>query len=127
MKQEQNILFVEIREPQGTRRDILMATKDVLDALKRYEEYKSVQADKSQAIGQLRRVIDELQSLNRKLRSKMPKLPVKLPTELTFSPREREGKIFTGPEPSSAARPKSKLDVLQEELAKIEERLSGLE
>jgi hypothetical protein len=126
MKQEQNLLFVEIREPQGTRRDILMATKDVLDALKRYEEYKSIQSEKSQAIGQLRRVIDELQSLNRKLRSKMPKLPVKLPTELMISPREREGKIFTGPVPSGA-RPKSKLDVLQEELAKIEERLSGLE
>jgi hypothetical protein len=133
MKQsDQGLLFVEIREPSATRRDVLMSTKDVLDALKRYEEYKAVKAEKQKALEQLKKTVDDLLVLNRKLRSRMPKAPVKIP-ELTLrarpqsrDAREREERIITGPAPS-VARPKSKLDILQEELEKIESRLGALE
>jgi len=133
MKQpDQNLLFVEIKDPSATRRDVLLSTKDVLDALKRYEEYKATKAEKQKTLDQLKKVVDDLLVLNRKLRSKMPKAPVKIP-DLTLrtrqeprSAREREEKIITGPTPI-AARPKSKLDVLQEELEKIESRLGALE
>jgi hypothetical protein len=121
-KAEQDLLFVEIKEPSATRRDILMSSKDVLDALKLYEEYKAVKAEKQNALSQLKRVVDDLLVLNRKLRSKMPKAPIRIPD---FTTREREETI-TGPAPE-LARPKSKLDVLQEELSKIEERLGALE
>ena len=123
---EQDLLFVEIKEPSATRRDVLMATKDVLDALKRYEEYKATKAEKMRTLGELKHVVDELLVLNRKLRSKMPKAPIKIPELRVEGVREREGKIITGPSPI-VARPKSKLDILQEELEKIESRLGALE
>lgn len=139
MKQaDQGLLFVEIKEPSATRRDVLMSTKDVLDALKRYEEYKTVKAEKQKAVEQLKKTVDDLLVLNRKLRSRMPKASVKIPELMiraraapteSASPRfarEREEKAITGPTPS-AARPKSKLDVLQEELERIESRLGALE
>jgi len=124
-KQEPDLLFVELKEPGAMRRDVLMATKDVLDCLKRYEEFKMLKAEKQVALDKLNRIVDDLQSLNRRLRNKMPRTPV----TVKESAWEREGmveKIKTGSLPS-AARPKSKLDVLQEELSKIEERLGALD
>jgi hypothetical protein len=125
-KQEPDLLFVELKEPGAVRRDVLMATKDVLDCLKRYEEFKALKAQKQQALDRLNRIVADLQSLNRRLRNKMPRAPVTVKEEAAW---EKEGvveKFKTGSLPS-AARPKSKLDILQEELAKIEERLGALE
>jgi len=120
-RQDTGLLFVELKEPSATRRDVLMSTKGVLDILKRYEEYRVVSAEKTRTLAELKQVVDSLQSLNRRLRSKMPKLPVQIPRIA----REEEGKIITGSAPGTA-RPKSKLDILQEELEKIESRLSAL-
>jgi hypothetical protein len=58
----------------------------------------------------------------------MPRVPFEAKRAI-LSPdlvREGEEKFITGPQPS-AARPKSKLDILQEELEKIESRLGSLE
>ena len=68
MKKEPELLFVELREPASIRRDVLMATKDVLDSLKRYEEYKATKAEKMKALAELKHVVDDLLSLNRRLR-----------------------------------------------------------
>ncbi|MEM4247227.1 MAG: hypothetical protein QXR48_02845 [Candidatus Woesearchaeota archaeon] len=122
---ENDLLFVELREPSATRRDVLMSTKDVLDVLKRYEEYRRTSEEKLRALAELKQVFDSLQSLNRRLRSKMPKIPIQRAIERPESAREGEER-FTGPAPEMA-RPKSKLDLLQEELEKIESRLGALE
>ncbi len=76
-------------------------------------------------LGELKRVIDDITVLNRKLRNKLPKTPIKLPEITSTVARERE-ETFKGPSPIGA-RPKSKLDVLQEELEKIESRLGAFE
>ncbi len=128
-KQEPDLLFVEIKEPSATRRDVLMATKDVLDCLKKYEEYRHTKEQKTELLSQLKVVVDELGSLNRRLRSKMPKAPIALPVREKSAAWEKEEKVeksYSGPSPS-VARPKSKLDLLQEELEKIESRLGALE
>jgi hypothetical protein len=124
-KTEQDLLFVELKEPSATRRDVLMSTKDVLDILKRYEEYRAVSAEKMRVLGELKQVVDTLQSLNRRIRNKMPKAPV-AQSQIRDIEREKEEKFITGSRPL-LARPKSKLDILQEELEKIESRLGALE
>jgi septal ring factor EnvC (AmiA/AmiB activator) len=126
-KTENDLLFVELKEPSSTRRDILMSTKDVLDVLRRYEEYRAISTAKQEALAELNQVVSSIQSLNRKIKAKMPKAPVSMPKIHEFV-REREEKdeSITGPQPEMA-RPKSKLDILQEELQKIESRLSSLE
>ena len=124
-----DLLFVEIKEPSATRRDVLMATKDILDCLKKYEEYRHTKEQKEQTLMRLKGVVDELGSLNRKLRLKMPKAPIALPAReksAAWEKEEKGEKFYTGPSPS-VARPKSKLDVLQAELEKIEQRLGALE
>jgi hypothetical protein len=127
-KTEQDLLFVELKEPSATRRDVLMSTKDVLDILKHYEEYRMVSQEKQRTLEELKRVVDSLQALNRRLRSKMPKPPISTPSvrELVAREREEKDESISGPRPAMA-RPKSKLDILQEELEKIESRLGALE
>ncbi len=120
-KTDQSLLFVAIREPSSTRRDVLMSTKDVLDVLKRYEEYRAISAEKQKVLAELNQVAGSLRSLNSRLRARMPKAPV-----LLMETREKEDEFITGPAPGMA-RPKSKLDILQEELEKIESRLGALE
>jgi hypothetical protein len=121
-KASPSTLFVELPDHSGVRRDVLMSTKDVLDALKRYEEYQRIKSEKMQALAELRRTVSQISTLNRKLKSKLPKTQIRVPE---VSTRERE-ELFTGPSPQ-LARPKSKLDSLQEELEKIESRLGALE
>lgn len=127
-KQAPELLFVELKEPAAVRRDVLMGTKDILDCLKRYEEFKTLKAQKQEAVDKLNRIVSDLQSLNRRLRNKMPKPPVTIPS-IRESAWEEEGaveKVSKGTLPS-AARPQSKLDILQEELNKIESRLAALD
>ncbi len=130
-KQDENLLFVALREPSSIRRDVLVSTKDVLDVLRRYEEYRAISAEKQRALEELRQVVGSLQSLNKRLRSKMPKVAMKngVSDRAVVSSSavwEEEGKLSKGPSPEMA-RPKSKLDILQEELEKIELRLGALE
>lgn len=124
-KAEPKLLFVEVKEPSGTRRDVLMATKDVLDALKRYEQYRDIQVEKHNTVVAFNREMGHVLSLNRKLRGFMPKAPVKMPSDVDSVREEEEKEVLTGLAP--LARPKSKLDDLQEELEKIESRLAALE
>ena len=114
------LLFVGIRDPVELRRDLLESSKSIIDSLKRYESYTSVKEEKLGYILQLKRVFDELIVLNKKLRSKLPKMPVK-PAPVLLSRELEEVKRLPRKEH------KSKIDVLEEELSKVESRLAGLE
>ena len=117
-KKQEDLYYVEINEPVGIRKDVLISTKDILDALRRYEKYTAVKKQKQQAVAQLKKTVDELLVLNKRLRSKLPKAP-----KSSIPAREKEE-----PAPHRhEARPQSKLELLERELADIEGRLSSLE
>lgn len=129
---DDQLFFVGIREHQTVRKDLLQSSKMLLDSLKRHELYRRVKDDKLRAIYDLKRVFDELLVLNKKLRGKMPKVPVKVPDvpmrdepEVRVQPQKGKPVERRMERPSSAG--KSKLDLLEEELAKVEARLGGLE
>ena len=118
---EDELFFVGIRDPIEMRKELLTSSKNLIDSLKRYEAYKSVKEEKQQHILGLKRVFDELLVLNRKLRGKLPRTPLKAPTVT----REEKRPTARTAKPMKAAQ--NKIDVLEEELARIEERLGGLE
>jgi len=114
------LFFVGIPDHIDVRRELLTSSKNLLDGLKRYERYKNIKEEKLSYVVELKRVFDELLILNKKLRGKMPKTvgTPRMPSEL---PAPRKGKkVHTKVS-------KSKLGVLEEELAKIEDRLGSLE
>ena len=121
---EDELFFVGIRDPIEMRKELLTSSKNLIDSLKRYEAYKSVKDEKQQHILELKHVFDELMVLNRKLRGKLPRTPLKAPS-ITRETKEEKPKGRAVKTASKQAA--SKIDVLEEELARIEERLGGLE
>ena len=72
---EQDLFFVGIRDSVELRKELLLSSKNVLDSLRKYEQYKVIKDQKFQYVAELKRVFDELLVLNKKLRGKMPKVP----------------------------------------------------
>jgi len=119
---EDELFFVGIRDPIELRKELLTSSKNLIDSLKRYEAYKDVKEEKLRHIMELKRVFDELLVLNKKVRNKMPHIPIKAAPTLARETREI---------PTAKGKPmktsRNKIDVLEDELAKIEERLGSLE
>ncbi len=121
---EDELFFVGIRDPIEMRKELLTSSKNLIDSLKRYEAYKSVKDEKQQHILELKHVFDELLVLNRKLRGKLPRTPLKAPT---IEREERQEKSKAKPVKTSQKPAQNKVDILEEELSRIEEKLGRLE
>jgi hypothetical protein len=117
---EDELFFVGIRDPIELRKELLTSSKNLIDSLRRYEAYKDVKEEKLQNIMGLKRVFDELLVLNKKLRNKLPQIPIKASPTIM-----REERASVKGKPIKMSR--NKIDVLEDELAKIEERLGSLE
>lgn len=120
---EEELFFVGIRDPIELRKELLTSSKNLIDSLRRYEAFKDLKEEKLRHILELKRVFDELLVLNRKLRNHLPRIPMKVPALREMREGTKPTRIVGKP----AKIGKNKIDVLEEELAKIEERLGGLE
>jgi hypothetical protein len=109
------LFFVGIKDPIEIRKELLTSTKTLIDSLKSYERYTAVKDSKTGYIMELKHVFDELLVLNKKLRGKVPRVPIKTPKVTRETKAPKKVKIS-----------KAKIDVLEEELSKIEERLGSL-
>jgi len=118
--EKQDLFYVGIQHPVELRKDLLTSSKTLLGGLKRYEDYQELRTKKFETLAELKRVFDELLVLNRKFRSKLPKVPQ---AQQTQEAQRIEKRKFTPP-----AKPikKSHLDILEDELSKIEKRLESL-
>ena len=128
---EQDLFFVGIRDSVELRKELLLSSKNVLDSLRKYEQYKVIKDQKFQYVAELKRVFDELLVLNKKLRGKMPKVPGKTP----MLPGAKEPVEVEEPQVKQSQKQSikmerqeklSKLDMLEQELARVEERLGRL-
>ncbi|MBW3004276.1 hypothetical protein KY310_00390 [Candidatus Woesearchaeota archaeon] len=115
--------FVGIKNPINARRLLLNSSKDILDALKDFEDFENLKQEKAKYIIELKRVLDEIMVLNRKLKTHLPKTPLQAPPKYEHVARKRTGKVPKTKMKEVA----SKMDLLESELAKVEERLQGLE
>lgn len=113
-------LYVGIAEPNELRKEILFSSKKIITLLKRKEEFAKLRQEKASYIAKLKELFDSMIVLNRKLRRYMPK--ENLPRTPVF-----EKEQFEPPKKEEAPAPKNTLDILEEQLAKIEEKLSMLE
>ncbi|MBW3019346.1 hypothetical protein KY329_04140 [Candidatus Woesearchaeota archaeon] len=111
---EEDVFYVGVSDPAGLRRDCLLGGKALLDILKRYEVSKELRENKLSYTHELKRVFDEILVLNRKMRSMLPKVP------------EAPGIASPVKKNVKTSLPKTHMDILEDELAKIEERLEAL-
>jgi hypothetical protein len=121
---EEELFFVGIRDPIELRKELLTSSKNLIDSLRRYEAFKDLKEEKLQHIIELKRVFDELLVLNRKVRNHLPRIPVKVPT---LNEMQRETRPASKASGKAVKMARNKIDVLEQELAKIEERLGSLD
>jgi predicted nucleic acid-binding Zn-ribbon protein len=103
-------LFAGITEPTELRREILNSSKMAIDSLKRFERISIIREQKAKFAAELTKVVREINTLNKKLIQGLPKTTVK--------PK---------PLPTKIIEEKTKLADLEDELARVEEKLRGLE
>lgn len=110
-------MYIGVEDPLAHRKNLLMCSKDMITSLKNFERLKSIRKDKIESIFELRRVVEEIIVLNRKIRQHMPKSDI--PVQKADSRRQlKKTKVESTPQ--------SKADLLQKELDRIENKLSRL-
>jgi hypothetical protein len=113
--------FVGIKNPIVVRRLLLNSSKDVLDALKDYESFERLKETKVKHVIELKKILDEILVLNKKLKSHLPKSPGKMGYKKVV---KKKGKATRPKKMKGVA---SKLDALEQELSNVESRLKSLE
>lgn len=117
-------LFVGISNPVLVRRNLLLSSKELIDALKRQEGLVDLRLRKENYLVEFKRIADELVVLNKKLRTHLPKVPL----------REKEVRhvipvraLSEGPEAPILPRKSSHIELLEKELSRIESKLDALD
>ena len=117
--------FVGIKNPINARRLLLNSSKDILDALKDYENFEILKEEKAKYVIELKRVLDEIMVLNRKLKGHLPKTPMQAPPSYKHVVRARQEKVSHKKEKMMHVA--SKMEALESELSKVEDRLKAIE
>lgn len=118
--------FVGIKNAVNVRRLLLNSSKDVLDALKDFENFEALKQEKAKYIVELKKVIDEILVLNKKLKGHLPKTPLKTPAGSGSGSRSH-GKKKSSSKAKGMTRVASKMHELESELERVEKRLKTLE
>ena len=118
----EDMFFVGIPNATDLRRQILTNSKTAIGILKDYGEYSELRAEKLSAIIQLKKKVDEIIVLNKRIKTLLPKIPDIKPRQAEYvAPRQK----------TQSAKPVKHInhhvDILEEQLSKIERRLKALE
>lgn len=119
------IYYSPINQPKTVRSSLLNNAKLIVECLKGFNSLKDIRAEKIKYLFELRRLVEELSVLNKKLKEKFPKTSAKpgdvVPGKIVIKKGE---KIIREDVLSSE---KNRIQILEEELSKIESKLSSLE
>ncbi len=122
--------FVSVKDHMAIRRTILEALRDILDTLQKFHDFHQQRHEKAHKLAQLKALVNQTNKLVWRLKSGMP--DVKLPSVRSpkKSPEEKPMALAqAAPKPAEkpkAAKPRTELDVLEDELTAIEKKLSKL-
>ncbi len=115
---KQDNFYVSIAGPHVLRKELLTGAKGVIGVLRGHQDFRSVREEKHQEILKLKKILADLAGLTRKVRTMMPKLPGKEGVQ-------KQG--FLHRNSRTPAKPRTHVDALETELAKIEERLNAID
>jgi hypothetical protein len=127
LETEEEPLFVGIPNPQGVRKELLTSVKAVINDLQRYEQLTEPKSEKAKYVLELRRVMQELSVLNRKVKEMLPSTSKKPSSRVMVAgsmPMRRAPIQDVGV--SRLEEEKGKLRALEEQLAKVEEKLDRI-
>ncbi len=120
-KPEGDLFFVRVRNPLDTRRELLLASKDSLNLMRKVELMGNLRKQKEKLWADLHHVFEQLIVLNRRLRSAMPKAAIPEPEAPVPVEEHVEHEVHV-----EALKERTKLQLLEEELSAIENKLTAL-
>ena len=131
MEKDKDAFFVEIREPNEIKRNILESMKDIVEGLQRFEKFKDIRKDKIHNIDRLRKTVKEINKLVADLKSALPESklrainlkPVLKEGQKSKSGKKKKHKKSKEPEEK---KPVTEIEKLESELGAIEEKLGSL-
>lgn len=123
MANEEEILFVGIKDPDEVKRAILESSRGTIESLERYERFKLIRAKKIAEITRLKGTINEINRLILRLKSELPK------PKLPEPEKGKKAKAIKKPKTQPNLAPKkefTELEKLESELSEIDKKLSGI-
>jgi hypothetical protein len=117
---DEHVFYAGIHNPVEIRRDLLLAQKDILDSLKKHEHLRSLRAEKDMMMSEFRKRLGALKLITNKLRSVLPAHAIR-------APAPEQPRVVSAPARKEVKERKSKLQLLEDELSRIESKLSSLE
>jgi chromosome segregation ATPase len=130
---DKDIFYVEIHHPVDFRRSLLEASRDLLRALQKFEDLKSVRADKMKEIAKLKSTVKDINSILNQAKNQVPALNIKLPEPPKAKEKPKEEK-----KPAAHAHNIKKKDIkvqykaqrdvtdLEKQMKEIESKLGSL-
>lgn len=120
-----NLFHVGIPEQERVRKSLLQTTRATISCLQRFEKFKVVREEKQNAIDEFSHIVKEIYSLDSKLDSILPKVGTKKKPKPAKESSIEHAKKPT-PKRQVAKPRRSELEVLEKDLAKIDDALSKL-
>ena len=117
-KKEEGNFFVGIEDSTDIKRDVLEATRGVVEIMQKYEKFKEARTKKMNEIEKLKKTISDINKLNTRLKSVLPKTPLRIPHGIET---KKEEKVTKPVEESKH------FESLDKDLKEIEDKLSKLE
>ena len=123
-KKEQGVqqYYVSIDSPSQVKRELLEASKAVLVSLKNFEQLGNIRTQKASAIKLFGEQVSEARTTVNKVSKLLPKVAV--PKSASIKQKVAEAKEES--KVPSKPVPKTELQILEEELAAIESKLSSI-
>jgi hypothetical protein len=123
---EHHSFYAGVHEPRELRRDTLLAQKSIIDSLKKFEQLRAIRSEKELRMLELKKILNVLRVIAGGLKSKLPATAMKFkPQPVMSAPKS------AAPARTARAKPavvhKTKLQLLEEELSKIESKLSSID
>lgn len=129
MKEQSNeLFFVQVKEPNEIRRNILETLKDIVEVLKKFEKFKHIRHQKLEKINRLRNLLKDTNKMLGTLKTKLPQtnlraVAVKETSSLTKKIHHKKTKKGKQSEERQEKAPKKEMT----EVEKLESQLSAIE
>lgn len=112
------VFYASIPEPTEFRKDVLLTQKAIIDSLRKHEHIKKLRAEKEMRIGELKKMLAQLKLISGKMKSALPAQAMKRKETVKSAGKHTR---------KETVQKQSKMDILEDELSKIESKLSSLE
>ena len=127
---KEEVFYVGIQDPIELKNSMLESSKDLMQYLDRFEKLKEIRERKKSEMEHLRRIFNEITKDTNKLKRYLPKTKLRIQIheeKIKKTKKKTAKKIMPKPLPMKKLPKEEKSELHDEELAKLEEELSKIE